>query len=63
MQKITMAPTKRETVGGIAAPATPHFRPKIQMAFPVMLIALINREIHMVTLALFMERNMAAQEL
>lgn len=63
MQKITIAPTKRDTVVGIAAPATPHFSPKIHIALPVMLIALISREIHMVTLALFMERNIAAQEL
>ena len=35
----------------------------MQMVFPIRLTALISRETHMVTRALFMARNTAAQEL
>ena len=48
---------------GQATPATPILRPNTQIAFPIMLIIFMTKEVIMDTFELPMERNRAAQAL
>ena len=58
-----IAPAILEIREGIATPATPIFRTKMQTALPTMLIRLIRMETFSVIAALPIERNRAAQAL
>ena len=60
---ITTAAVPRERTDEVAAPATPHLRPKIMIELPVMLTMLIRPAISMEMRELPCARNSAAPAL